>query len=132
MAPESTEIMILEMGANHIGEIRSLCLIASPDYGIITNVGHAHLEGFGSLEGVLKAKSELYEHLGKVNGIAIFNEKDNMLTEKIIKLVNRTVPYSNPCGFQLEIQELPSDSSLRLQAVYKQNTYDLKTNLFGR
>jgi len=132
MAPENTEFMILEMGANHIGEIRSLCLIASPDYGIITNVGHAHLEGFGSLEGVLKAKSELYEHLGKVNGIAIFNEKDNMLTEKIIKIVNRTVPYSNPCGFQLEIQELPSDSSLRLQAVYKQNTYDLKTNLFGR
>lgn len=132
MAPEGTELMVLEMGANHIGEIRTLCLIAKPDYGIITNVGPAHLEGFGSLEGVLKAKSELFEHLRKVNGIAIFNEKDNMLTEKIFKLVNRAVPYSDPCGFKLEIQELPSDSSLCLQAVYKQNTYDLETNLFGR
>ena len=59
-APSETEIMIIEMGANHPGEIKSLCFIARPDYGIITNVGTAHLEGFGSLEGVIKAKSELY------------------------------------------------------------------------
>ena len=47
-APEDTEMMILEMGANHLGEIRTLCNIARPDYGIITNIGTAHLEGFGS------------------------------------------------------------------------------------
>ena len=45
-------MMIIEMGANHIGEIRTLCLIAKPDYGIITNIGTAHLEGFGSFEGL--------------------------------------------------------------------------------
>ena len=69
-APADTEMMIIEMGANHIGEIRTLCLIAKPDYGIITNIGTAHIEGFGSFEGVVKAKTELYEHLRKVNGIA--------------------------------------------------------------
>ena len=62
-APAGTEMLIIEMGANHIGEIRTLCLIAKPDYGIITNIGTAHIEGFGSKEGVIKAKTELYEHL---------------------------------------------------------------------
>ena len=52
-------MMIIEMGANHIGEIRTLCLIAKPDYGIITNIGTAHIEGFGSVDGVVKAKTEL-------------------------------------------------------------------------
>ena len=65
-APGDVEMMVLEMGANHLGEIRTLCNIARPDYGIITNIGNAHIEGFGSFEGVLKAKSELYEYLSKV------------------------------------------------------------------
>jgi UDP-N-acetylmuramoyl-tripeptide--D-alanyl-D-alanine ligase len=67
----STEFGIVEMGANHPGEIRDLCEIAQPDFGYITNFGKAHLEGFGSLEGVVKAKSELYDHL-KRNGKTIF------------------------------------------------------------
>ncbi|MDQ4141517.1 MAG: Mur ligase family protein, partial [Bacteroidota bacterium] len=54
------QIAIIEMGANHIGEIEQLCRIAEPTHGIITNIGKAHLEGFGSLEGVARAKSELY------------------------------------------------------------------------
>jgi UDP-N-acetylmuramoyl-tripeptide--D-alanyl-D-alanine ligase len=58
--PADTEMLIVEMGASHIGEIRTLCLIAKPDYGIITNIGNAHIEGFGSVEGVIKAKTELY------------------------------------------------------------------------
>ncbi len=100
-APEDTEMMILEMGANHVGEIRALCNVARPDYGIITNIGTAHLEGFGSFEGVLKAKTELYEHLRKVNGVAIYDDKNPFLTEKIYMLVNRGVPYSNPTGVEL-------------------------------
>jgi UDP-N-acetylmuramoyl-tripeptide--D-alanyl-D-alanine ligase len=64
-APEGTEMMVIEMGASHVGEIRTLCLIAKPDYGIITNIGTAHIEGFGTFEGVVKAKTELYEHLRK-------------------------------------------------------------------
>ena len=85
-APADTEMMIIEMGANHIGEIRTLCLIAKPDYGIITNIGTAHIEGFGSVDGVVKAKTELYEYLRKVNGIALYNDKDPLLTEKIFRM----------------------------------------------
>ena len=57
------DLAVIEMGANHQGEIKFLCEIAEPDYGIITNVGKAHLEGFGSFEGVIKTKGELYDFL---------------------------------------------------------------------
>lgn len=60
---EDTEIGIVEMGANHLNEIEFLCSIAQPDYGYITNFGKAHLEGFGSIEGVIEGKSELYHYL---------------------------------------------------------------------
>ena len=69
-APPETEMMIVEMGANHIGEIASYCRIALPNYGIITNCGKAHLEGFGSEEGVKKGKGELFDHLRANNGTA--------------------------------------------------------------
>ncbi len=58
-----TEIAVVEMGANHPGEIEQLCSIAQPDFGIITNIGKAHIEGFGSFEGVVKTKNELYQYL---------------------------------------------------------------------
>lgn len=130
-APDDTEMMILEMGANHLGEIRTLCNIARPDYGIITNIGTAHLEGFGSFEGVLKAKTELYEHLRKVNGIAIYNDKNPLLTEKIYKLVNRGVPFSNPTGVELVVEELPSEMNLAVRVKYMHKLYDIQTALFG-
>ena len=114
-APAGTEMMIIEMGANHIGEIRTLCLIAKPDYGIITNIGTAHIEGFGSIEGVVKAKTELYEYLRKVNGIALYNDKNPFLTEKIFRIVNRAVPFSDPTGIELTMELMPSDLNLTLQ-----------------
>src|SRR5690349_3651463 len=69
------EMAIVEMGANHIGEIASYCEIAKPNFGLITNCGKAHLEGFGSLEGVRKAKGELYDYLRNFNG-SIFRNAD--------------------------------------------------------
>jgi UDP-N-acetylmuramoyl-tripeptide--D-alanyl-D-alanine ligase len=72
----SVEIGIIEMGANHPGEIALLCGIARPDYGLITNIGMAHLEGFGSLDGVRKAKKELYDHLEENGGLVFINEQD--------------------------------------------------------
>lgn len=70
------------MGANHIGEIDFLCNIAMPEYGVITNVGKAHLEGFGSLEGVLEAKTELYRYIDKRNGVLFIKDNQNNLLEK--------------------------------------------------
>ena len=130
-AAEGTEIMIVEMGANHIGEIRTLCLIARPDYGIITNIGTAHIQGFGSFEGVVKAKTELYEYLRKVNGIAFYNDKDTILSEKIYRMLNRAVPFSEPTGAELNVEHESSNLNLCLSVTYLHKTYKIKTNLFG-
>jgi len=75
MTPE-TEIGIVEMGANHLSEIEFLCTISEPNFGYITNFGKAHLEGFGSVEGVIKAKSELYNFLRHSNGKVFLNTDD--------------------------------------------------------
>lgn len=70
------EVAIIEMGANHLGEIAFLCDIALPDYGLISNVGKAHLEGFGSFEGVMATKGELYDFLQDHGGV-VFLQGDN-------------------------------------------------------
>jgi len=77
MTPK-TQIGIVEMGANHIKEIEFLCKIAEPTYGLITNFGKAHLEGFGSVEGVIKAKSELYDFLRLNKGTVFINTDDEL------------------------------------------------------
>ena len=79
--PDDTEVAIVEMGANHIGEIDFLCQIAAPSHGLITNVGEAHLEGFGSFEGVRRAKGELYRYLENHVGIAFVNLDEAFLLE---------------------------------------------------
>jgi len=79
--PANTEVAIIEMGANHVGEIDFLCRIAAPTHGLITNVGEAHLEGFGSFEGVKTAKGELYQYLEKNKGLAFINKNEDHLQE---------------------------------------------------
>jgi len=73
---------VIEMGANHPGEIRELCRIADPDFGLITNVGKAHLEGFGSFEGVVRTKTELYDYLREKNGMIFVNIDNPILKER--------------------------------------------------
>jgi UDP-N-acetylmuramoyl-tripeptide--D-alanyl-D-alanine ligase len=77
MTPQ-TEIGIVEMGANHPNEIDFLCTIAFPDYGMITNFGMAHLEGFGSLEGIIKTKLELFHHLRVHQKMVFVNGQDSI------------------------------------------------------
>mgnify|MGYP006283287381 CR=1 FL=1 len=77
------EVAVIEMGANHHGEIAMLAEIAEPDAGIITNIGKAHLEGFGSLEGVRQAKGELYDFLAANNRPVIANMSDPKLAEMV-------------------------------------------------
>ncbi|MFZ6051945.1 UDP-N-acetylmuramoyl-tripeptide--D-alanyl-D-alanine ligase [Halocola ammonii] len=79
--PLETELAIIEMGANHVGEIASLCEISQPDYGLITNIGKAHLEGFGGIEGVKKGKSELYKSVAKQGKTIFVNGNDDTLLE---------------------------------------------------
>ncbi len=77
-----TEVAVIEMGANHIGEIQNLCEISMPDIGLITNFGSAHLEGFGSLKGVIKGKTELYKYLIKNYGHILLNNDDSLQKEE--------------------------------------------------
>lgn len=71
------DLAVIEMGASHPGDIKELAEIAEPDYGIITNVGKAHLEGFGSLEGVIRTKGELYDFLRRRGNATVFVHHDN-------------------------------------------------------
>lgn len=87
---ETCEIGIVEMGANHQKEIDFLCQIAAPDYGLITNFGKAHLEGFGGFEGVIKGKSELYNYL-KLHNKIIFVNTNDALQIKQIGTYNKTI-----------------------------------------
>ena len=78
---ETTELGIVEMGANHPGEIKDLCEIADPDFGIITNIGHAHLEGFGSYENIIATKKALYDYVFSKNGKVFVNSRDPLLMQ---------------------------------------------------
>ncbi len=99
---KETEIGIVEMGANHLKEIEALCTIAMPNYGYITNFGKAHLEGFGSLEGVIKGKTELYKHIVKGDGLLFVNANDT----KQLELTKKDKRYTfgsegNDCEIKL-------------------------------
>ena len=77
------EIAVVEMGANHVGEIDDLCKIAEPNHGLITNIGVAHIEGFGSKENIIKTKKALYRHVIANNGTLFVNETDSILRENL-------------------------------------------------
>ena len=91
------EIAIIEMGANHIGEITALCKIARPNFGVITNIGKAHLEGFGSFEGVIQAKSELYNYIQKNNGNVFVNNEAELLIELADNIRKTTYGKKGDC-----------------------------------
>jgi UDP-N-acetylmuramoyl-tripeptide--D-alanyl-D-alanine ligase len=76
---KENDFAIIEMGANHQGEIDELCRIAEPDFGLITNIGKAHLEGFGGIEGVKKGKTELFRYLKEKHGKVFINGDDDVL-----------------------------------------------------
>jgi UDP-N-acetylmuramoyl-tripeptide--D-alanyl-D-alanine ligase len=105
------EIAIVEMGANHQGEINALCEIADPDYGLITNIGKAHLEGFGGEEGVKKGKGEMYKYIQKKNGRVFINADDNVLQElagAMDKITYGTTKLYDVIGKQISNDEFVS------------------------
>tara|TARA_B100000131_G_scaffold277538_1_gene281454 strand:- start:1832 stop:3103 length:1272 start_codon:yes stop_codon:yes gene_type:complete len=123
---EDTEIAIIEMGANHLKEIETLSNIADPDYGYITNFGKAHLEGFKNLEGVIKGKSELYNHLINKSRLIFINNRDK-------KQVELTKEYSNKFTFG----EQNSDSIFSVKSINPKINISIdniliESNLFGQ
>jgi len=77
---DSVEMAVIEMGANHVGEIAQLCSIANPTHGFITNIGKAHIGMFGGFENIIRAKTELYQHLIANKGIVFINSTDSILS----------------------------------------------------
>lgn len=119
-----TEIGIVEMGANHLGEIELLSNIARPDFGYITNFGKAHLEGFGSLEGVVKGKTELYTFLRKNNRKVFINKSDVKQLETSIGM-DRITFGSRDADFEINL--LDAHKNLLLEY----NGKKIQSNLVG-
>ena len=120
-----TEIAVVEMGASHPGEIDFLCKIADPDYGLITNIGKAHLEGFGSFEGVINTKTELYRHI-KSHGKAVFVNQGNPLLWEQSEGQNR-ISYGRHCAADAPVA--PGACNPYLSVVWKKHL--IQTHLVG-
>jgi len=125
------DLAVIEMGANHPGEIATLCEIAAPDAGIITNVGKAHLEGFGSLGGVFRAKGELYDYLSAHDGTALVNVSaaglKDMATEKAVNSFN----YGLEPGLDISGEFMASDNGITGSYVREGRKYMLNSPMFG-
>ncbi len=93
--PQDTDIAIIEMGANHLGEIADLCKISDPSYGIVTSIGRAHLEGFGSIENIIETKTALYRHVDNNAGKVFVNADDDLLM-KLSEGLDRYTYGRNP------------------------------------
>ncbi|MCF8447028.1 MAG: UDP-N-acetylmuramoyl-tripeptide--D-alanyl-D-alanine ligase, partial [Bacteroidia bacterium] len=119
MLKKEHQIAVIEMGANHVNENAFLCEIAVPSHGLVTNNGKDHLEGFGSMEGVIKSNAELFEYLEKHQGIAFVNCHDEVLMDKS-KNIKTRVLYGN------SEQEKTSELETFIKANYFQPTINFQ------
>ena len=123
---ENTEFGIIEMGANHLNEIAQLCKIAEPSFGYITNFGNAHLEGFGSIEGVIKGKSELYNYL-KNNKNFIFHNSENIKQTSLINNYKNTYSFGINSKSDCIINKSESENTLNVSFQNK----IIKSTIYG-
>lgn len=98
-----TEMAVVEMGASHPGDIDELTNFGEPDYGIITNIGRAHLEGFGGFEGVVKTKNEMYQYIGAHKGLLFVNRDNDLLMKLAININKVTYGSSSDADVQGKI-----------------------------
>ena len=124
----TTKIAVIEMGANHIGEIHSLCEIAQPDVGLITNIGKAHLDGFGSLDGVISAKNELYRYIKVNNGKAIVDSDDKLLSDLSKDLERFTYGIKNA---DLVGEMIDNKPYVKFSWKSNEKEYECNTQLYG-
>ena len=128
-APKETEMLIVEMGANHQKEIGQLASIAEPTLGYITNYGKAHLEGFGGVEGIIKGKSELYDYIAQnEEGVALVNADDAIQLEKSAACRRTTFGKTN-AQFTYTVEE--KDEFAGIQFSIATASYNIQSNLSG-
>ena len=124
------DFAVVEMGANHIGEIAELCSIILPDFGIITNIGKAHLEGFGSFEGVIKAKTELYNYIRSSRGKIFVNSDNKLLIKYAQEIEAITYGVNEPVEcFGEMIKDFPF---VELKCIMKGSSIKIKSQLTGK
>ena len=123
------EYAVVEMGANHPLEIQQLCRIAQPDFGLITNIGKAHLEGFGSVEGIVRAKTELYASLEETGGM-IFENANNAILSNLYPSVPR-ITYGKDAENFIQGQIASSSPTLSLDWQFNSENHQLTTHLVG-
>ena len=123
-------IAIIEMGANKVGDIAELTAIAEPTHGLITNIGKAHLEGFGSYEGVIIAKTEMYDFLGRHKGSVFVNADDPLLMGKSAGL-ERVTYGSTGDPDMLGYLQASNDAFLRCSFDHRDDTWCVDTHLIG-
>ncbi|MEM7108635.1 MAG: UDP-N-acetylmuramoyl-tripeptide--D-alanyl-D-alanine ligase [Bacteroidota bacterium] len=124
---ESHDIAIIEMGANHVGEIALLSSICKPSHGLITNIGKAHLEGFGGIQGVIRGKSELYQHLINVDGTVWINSNSRELSN-MAKRFKNPLMYANP-GDYYHCELLAAEPFLKIKT---EEGHTIDSNLTGK
>jgi UDP-N-acetylmuramoyl-tripeptide--D-alanyl-D-alanine ligase len=129
---DTHQMAVIEMGANHKNEIEFLCSLAEPDYGIITNIGKAHLEGFGGMEGVIKGKGELYSYL-KSNGQTIIINPDQPLLVNLLADYSKRLTYGSKEEYDICGQLISSNNFLKVEWKSKssEKVFEVKTNLTG-
>jgi len=126
---DETQIAIIEMGANHQGEIALLCTFAEPTHGLITNIGRAHLGGFGGYEGVIRAKNELYSWLRNSGGEAFVNA-DNLQLMELSKGIKRIL-YGTQEGSFTQGKAIGSNEMLIIDWITEGKNNLVQTNLIG-
>lgn len=124
------EMAVVEMGANHPGDIRELVEIAEPDYGLITNVGLAHLQGFGSLEGVIRTKGEMYDYLRTTAKRTIFLNSDNPYLKGIAHGLE-ALTYGQTSEAHVQGEILACDPYLRFRWKNSGEWHEVTTQLIG-
>ena len=126
---QHTEFGVVEMGANHPGEIQILCEIANPDLGLITNIGKAHLEGFGSFEGVIQTKTELYDFLKEKGGKCFLNADNPLLVQKAKDL--EQITYGKSTAYFMAGEQVGTDNYLVIKVLFPKGWLFLKSKLVG-
>lgn len=121
------EIAIIEMGANHVGEIASYCKISQPTHGLITNIGKAHIGEFGGFENIILGKSELFDFLKKNDGVPFINTNDSVL-KNMQKRFSNAVTFPNE-GDYLELKPEKGSAFLKYSA---EGFSHIETHLVGQ
>jgi UDP-N-acetylmuramoyl-tripeptide--D-alanyl-D-alanine ligase len=129
---KDTEIAVIEMGANHQKEIELLCSIAQPTHGLISNVGMAHLDGFGGFEGVKKGKAELYAWLKEINGEAfVYKDNQHLMEMSRAAGLEKIVYYGADQENYVSGTLSSSDPLIDIKWKYKGEDYTASANLTG-